>query len=258
MKLGKQVPKTPLGEKSGRAAPAADAVRALPRVDRGTAEGEAVRRAHPDYLARAHRPDRPGSASTYRADHRRGHRGAGDLAQLESSNLIRNPDLWKSLIGVGLVVATEMGIAWYFLERFGRRVLKANSAIKLVLAASLMILFTALARLFIELNFNPYLTPLAGLSIIGTMLLGPRIMFPVVVITSINVGIMSGNDFLLTAALLLGSGFAIYTVVRVRSRQQLLKAGLFIALVTAVVTFAVGLLGGGTPPKRCGRACWVS
>jgi putative nucleotidyltransferase with HDIG domain len=112
-----------------------------------------------------------------------------------------------------------------------------------------MILFTALARLFIELNFNPYLTPLAGLSIIGTMLLGPRIMFLVVVITSINVGIMSGNDFLLTAALLLGSGFAIYTVVRVRSRQQLLKAGLFIALVTAVVTFAVGLLGGGTPSE---------
>ncbi|HEY6581650.1 MAG TPA: hypothetical protein VIZ60_11045, partial [Rubrobacter sp.] len=173
----------------------------------------------------------------------------GDLAQLESSNLIRNPDLWKSLIGVGLVVATEMGIIGYFLERFGRRVLKANSAIKLVLAASLMILFTALARLFIELNFNPYLTPLAGLSIIGTMLLGPRIMFPVVVVTSINVGIMSGNDFLLTAALLLGSGFAIYTVVRVRSRQQLLKAGLFIALVTAAVTFAVGLLGGGTPSE---------
>src|ERR671920_2377409 len=63
-------------EKGGRAAPAADAVRALPRVDRGTAEGEAVRRAHPDNLACAHRPDRPGSASTYRADHRRGNRGA--------------------------------------------------------------------------------------------------------------------------------------------------------------------------------------
>jgi putative nucleotidyltransferase with HDIG domain len=173
----------------------------------------------------------------------------GGLGQPESGGLIHSPELWKSLIGVGLVVATEMGIAWYFLERFGRRILKTNSAIRLVLAASLMILFTALARLFIELNFNPYLTPLAGLSIIGTMLLGPRIMFLVVVVTSINVGIMSGNDFLLTAALLLGSGFAIYTVVRVRSRQQLLKAGLFIAGVTAVVTFAVGLLGDGTPSE---------
>jgi cyclic-di-AMP phosphodiesterase PgpH len=173
----------------------------------------------------------------------------GDLAQLESSNLIRNLDLWKSLIGVGLVVATEMGIAWYFLERFGRRILKTNSAIRLVLAASLLILFTALARLFIELNFNPYLTPLAGLSIIGTMLLGPRIMFLMVVVTSINVGIMSGNDFLLTAALLLGAGFAIYAVVRVRSRQRLLKAGLFVAVVTTVVTFAVGLIGGGNPSE---------
>src|SRR5919202_862896 len=151
-----------------------------------------------------------------------------DLARLESSDLLQaTHSWWMSLVGVGIVVATEMGIAWYFLERFGRRILKNKIEIRMVLAASLTILFTALARLFIEFNFNPYLTPLAGLSIIGTMLLGPRLMFLIVVVTAINVGIMSGNDFLLTAALLLGSGFALYTVVRVRSRQRLLKAGLF-------------------------------
>ena len=66
-----------------------------------------------------------------------------------------------------------------------------------------------------------------------------------VVITSVNVGILSGNNFLLTAALLLGSGFAIYSTVRVDSRQRLLKAGLVIAAVMGVVTFAVGLIGGG-------------
>ena len=170
-----------------------------------------------------------------------------DLDKLQASNLIHTPDPWLALIGVGIVVATEMGIAWYFLERFGRRILRTNMAIRLVLAVSLTILFTALARLFVELDFNPYLTPLAGLSIIGTMLLGPRLMFLMVVISAINVGIMSGNDFLLTAALLLSSGFAIYTVVRVHSRQRLLRAGLFIAAVTAVVTFAVGLIGGGSP-----------
>jgi len=171
----------------------------------------------------------------------------GDLARLEAEDLIRQADPWMSLLGVGIVVATEVGIAWYFLERFGRRILKTNMEIRLVLAVSLTILFTALARFFIELNFNPYLTPLAGLSIIGTMLLGPRLMFLIVVITAINVGIISGNDFLLTAALLLGSGFAIYTAVRVGSRQRLLRAGLFIALVMAIVTFAVGLIGGGSP-----------
>ncbi len=169
-----------------------------------------------------------------------------DLSRLESLSLIQEANPWSALLGVGLVVAAEMGVAWYFLERFGRRLFKANTAIRLVLAASLTILFTALARFFIELSFNPYLTPLAGLSIIGTILLGPRLMFLMVVITGINVGIIAGNDFLLTAALLLSSGFAIYTVVRVDSRRRLLKAGLFIAVVTGVVTFAVALVGGGT------------
>ena len=168
-----------------------------------------------------------------------------DIVELEASDLIHQTDPWTALLGVGLVVAAEMGIAWYFLERFGKRILKANTAVRLVLTASLTILFTALARFFIELSFNPYLTPLAGLSIIGTVLLGPRLMFLTVVITAINVGIMSGNDFLLTAVLLLSSGFAIYTVVRVGSRKRLLKAGLFIAVITAVVSFAAGLIGGG-------------
>jgi putative nucleotidyltransferase with HDIG domain len=172
-----------------------------------------------------------------------------DRTRLESLDLLQQSDPWLALVGVGIVVAAEMWICWYFLERFGKRILKTNTAIRLVLAASLTILFTALARLFIVFDFNPYLTPLAGLSIIGTLLLGPRLMFLMVVITSVNVGILSGNNFLLTAALLLGSGFAIYTTVRVDSRQRLLKAGLVIALVMGVVTFAVGLIGGSGPQE---------
>lgn len=169
---------------------------------------------------------------------------SGNFEQIET--LLQNPNPWTVLLGVALVVAIELGIAWYFLERFGRRILKTNTAIRIALAASLTVLFTALARFFIELDFNAYLTPLAGLSVIGTMLLGPRLMFLMVVVTAVNIGVMKGNDFLLTASLLLSSGFAIYTVVRVDSRQRLLKAGLVIAAVTAVVTFAVGLIGGGT------------
>lgn len=169
-----------------------------------------------------------------------------DLVQLQalSVNPISNP--WTVFLGVGLVVAAEMGMAWYFLERFGRRILRTNALIRIILAASLTILFTALARIFITLSFDPYLTPLAGLSIIGTMLLGPRLMFLTVVVTSVNIGIIGGNDFYLTAALLLASGFAIYTVVRVDSRTRLLKAGLLVAGVTALVTFAVSLVGGNT------------
>jgi putative nucleotidyltransferase with HDIG domain len=171
-----------------------------------------------------------------------------DLGQLEAMLLDPNPNPWTVLLGVALVVGIELGIGWYFLERFGKRILKTNTAIRIALAASLTILFTALARFFTELNFNEYLTPLAGLSVIGTMLLGPRLMFLLVVVTSVNIGIMSGNDFLLTTSLLLSSGFAIYTVIRVDSRQRLLKAGLFIAAVTGVVTFAVGLIGGANFP----------
>src|SRR5919202_390662 len=152
---------------------------------------------------------------------------------------------WTRFLGVGIVVATEMWITWYFLERFGKRILRSNTLIRILLAALLLILFTALAKAFIVLSLPPYLIPLAGLSILGTILLGPRLMFLMVVITSVNVGILAGNDFFLTAILLLTSGFAIYTVLRVGSRMELLRAGLLIALVSGIVTFAVVLIGGG-------------
>ncbi|HET7480854.1 MAG TPA: HDIG domain-containing protein [Rubrobacteraceae bacterium] len=166
------------------------------------------------------------------------------IAQLQALSIVRDTNPWTVILGVALVVAAEMGVAWYFLERFGKRILRNNAMIRIVLAASLTILFTLLARGFVLLSLDPYLIPLAGLSIIGTILLGPRLMFLMVVISAVNVGIIGGNDFLLSAALLLTSGFAIYTVVRVTSRQQLLKAGLFIAVVMAGITFAVSLVGG--------------
>src|SRR5919206_4112051 len=157
-----------------------------------------------------------------------------------------SPNPWTAFLGVGIVVATEMWIAWYFLERFGKRILRSNALIRILLAASLLVLFTTLARVFVLLSLPPYLIPLAGLSILGTILLGPRLMFLMVVITSVNVGILAGNDFFLTAILLLTSGFAIYTVLRVGSRMELLRAGLLIALVSGIVTFAVVLIGGGS------------
>lgn len=166
-----------------------------------------------------------------------------DIAQLESLGVIGNGGSWKFLLGTGLVIAAEMGVGWYFLERFGNRILRTKQVIRVTLAASLTILFTALARLFVELSVPPQVIPLAGLSIIGTILLGPRLMFLMVVISSVNVGIIGGNDFFLTAALLISSGFAIYTAVRVSSRTQLLWAGIFIASVTSVVMFAVSLVG---------------
>jgi len=155
------------------------------------------------------------------------------------------PSSWTAFLGVGIVVATEAWIARYFLERFGQRILRSNALIRVLLAALLLVLFTALARAFILFSLPPYLIPLAGLSILGTILLGPRLMFLMVVITSVNVGILAGNDFSLTASLLLASGFAIYTVVlRVGPRMELLRAGLLIALVSGIVTFAVALVEG--------------
>ena len=169
----------------------------------------------------------------------------GDVARLEALGLTGGANPWSVFLGVGIVVATEMWIAWYFLERFGKRILKGKAIIRILLASLLLILFTALARAFVLLSLPSYLIPLAGLSILGTILLVPCLMFLMVVIESVNIGIIAGNDFFLASVLLLTSGFAIYTVLRVGPRTEFLWAGLPIALVTGVVTFAFALIGGG-------------
>ena len=178
----------------------------------------------------------------------------GDVARLRALGLTGGANPWSVFLGVGIVVATEMWVAWYFLERFGTRILKGKAIIRVLLASLLLILFTALARAFVLLSLPNYLIPLAGLSILGTILLGPRLMFLMVVIESVNIGIIGGNDFFLTSVLLLTSGFAIYTVLRVGPRTEFLWAGLLIAVVTGIVMFAFALIGGGGPSSAVGQA----
>src|ERR687890_1958383 len=72
-----------------------------------------------------------------------------DRSRLESLDLLHPSDPWMALVGVGIVVAAEMWISWYFLERFGQRILKTNSAIRLGLAPSPPGLFTPPPRLLI-------------------------------------------------------------------------------------------------------------
>jgi putative nucleotidyltransferase with HDIG domain len=179
-----------------------------------------------------------------------------DIAKLEALGLVRSSNPWTVFLGVGLVVATELGIAWYLFDRFGARLFRTNMHTKLVLAALLTVIFTALAQIFTLAELNPYLTPLAGLGILGTILLGPRIAFLMVVITSVNAGIIADNDFYLTAALLLSSGFAIYTVVRARSRSELLRAGLIVAGVMAGISFATSLIGGAELSVAAFQGLW--
>lgn len=178
----------------------------------------------------------------------------GDVARLRALGLTGGANPWSVFLGVGIVVATEMWVAWYFLERFGKRILKGKAIIRVLLASLLLILFTALARVFVLLSLPNYLIPLAGLSILGTILLGPRLMFLMVVIESVNIGIIGGNDFFLTSVLLLTSGFAIYTVLRVGPRTEFLWAGLLIAVVTGIVMFAFALIGGGGPSSAVSQA----
>jgi len=170
---------------------------------------------------------------------------AQDLARLEALGVVPGGYSWTALLGVGIVVATELWISVYFLERFGKRILKGKAAIRVLLAALLVVIFTALARVFVIMGLPAYLIPLPGLSMLGTILLGPRLMFLLVVVSSVNVGIIAGSDFFLSATLLLTSGFAIYAVLRrVGPRTELLWAGLFVAAVSGVVAFAAGLIAG--------------
>ena len=78
-----------------------------------------------------------------------------DRSRLESLDLLQRSRPWMALVGVGIVVAAEMWIAWYFLERFGSAVLQDQLGECRVLAASLTILFTALARFLSSSNSIP-------------------------------------------------------------------------------------------------------
>ena len=147
---------------------------------------------------------------------------------------------WKAWLGILMLVLLEVAVLFLVLGRFSTKVVGDNN--NEVIVTTLMLIFAAISRLVMFAPLSPYLMPMAGLGMLGTVIFNTRTGLLLVSLASLNLGLMTHSDFGYAAAGLLIGIFALHRVSRLVQRSELLSAGGLIMLVSCPTIFAVELV----------------
>ncbi len=161
------------------------------------------------------------------------------LAALEALGLYRERFPWKQLSGTVLISAALFSAWFLFSLHFARGFLTER---RLIFVGILFILLILAARFFPAKII--YLIPLPLLSIVLSSLFGFPFAFAFTVFSALGIGLIQGNDFLLSFVLLLGGTFGAYRTRQVLRPIDFLRGGLTSGLVLAFSVGAVSLILG--------------
>ncbi|MHB0866097.1 MAG: HD family phosphohydrolase [Thermoleophilia bacterium] len=164
-----------------------------------------------------------------------------NVAALRALGLTEQTGKYAAILGVGLMVLVQVLIMFLYINRFEPKV-RASRAQQFIVA-SLVLLFTAMIRIFEIEPLSPLLVPFSALAMLGTFLVGTRLALIMVLIVSANLAMTAGSDpqFLLVALM---SGLAgAFLVTNVFQRRDLIRAGIIAGIVIIVTAVGGGQLG---------------
>ena len=114
---------------------------------------------------------------------------------------------------------------------------------KIVLLLCLLILLiVTVSKAVIFSSWSMYAIPLASISMLVAILINPGEAVMITVILSFYIGVLAGVKFDLALTLLAGGIVGIYSVLNVRKRRDLTKAGVLVGLSQMVSIVSVGLI----------------
>jgi membrane-associated HD superfamily phosphohydrolase len=115
----------------------------------------------------------------------------------------------------------------------------------------LLLFFTVLSRVLIIHPLSAYLIPVAALGMIVTIVLNARSAFLMVVLMSLNVGLLADLDMRYALVAIITGVFSVYLVTRVVQRVALLGAGAVTMILAAFTIFSVELFRESGSLKLC-------
>lgn len=169
------------------------------------------------------------------------------IEALEELNL-RQPQVhWGDVLGTVLVTSVLAGLLGLYLWRYEPELIDRPRNLMLLL---LLLLFYLLAAKLMVPNRTvlPYLYPLASMSMLLAVLLGPGLAVTAAVAIAALTGVLSGGS--LEIAVYAGAGSVVAGLVmgRVERLNTFFRAGLYVAVINVLLLLAFRLPAGATDP----------
>lgn len=160
-----------------------------------------------------------------------------NLLILQALNVTQGRSGWKIWVG-SLFFALLVAVVFSrLLHRFNKSTGLEN--IMLLALTLLLLFFTLAARLLIIHPLSGYLIPVAAIGMVVTIILNARSAFLMVVLLSLNVGLLVDLDMRYVVVAIIAGAFSVYLVTRVVQRAALLGAGVATAFLAAFTIFSV-------------------
>ena len=162
-----------------------------------------------------------------------------DMLVLQALGEAQGRSGWKIWLGIFFIAFLEAVAFSRLLHRFNKTTGLQN-LMRLALV-TLLLLFTLIARLLIISPLSAYLIPVAAIGMVVTIILNARSAFLMVVLLSLNVGLLTDLDMRYSLVAIIAGAFSVYLVTRVAQRVALLGAGAATAVLAAFAIFSVEL-----------------
>lgn len=170
-----------------------------------------------------------------------------DILILTKLGLLESGFKWDQFLYIFFISFATLLLFGFYIYKFELKVYR--NVRKLVIISMLLVLFTALIRLFttlssIHLNFWNYLFPVIAASMLCTIIFNVPLGIMMTICLGIFSGIATNFDFSIALAYTVGGIFTTYLVSNVSQRSQVMRAGFISSLILGFSFLTVNLIRG--------------
>ncbi|TEB11539.1 HD family phosphohydrolase [Pelotomaculum propionicicum] len=175
------------------------------------------------------------------------------MVKLQALGLTRQRLPFPSILGIFLLVSMLMTVVLFYIYQQNRDIYEHAGHLYLLGMIVLVVLGVGKAIVAINVNQWPefgaqfgYMVPVAAVGMLIAILLDSRLAVLVVAVTSLMLGVMTGNQLRFGVVGLIGGITGVYSVSKLSQRGDLVRAGFYTSVANVVAIFIMGLVN-GTP-----------
>ncbi len=162
---------------------------------------------------------------------------------------------WKVWLGIFILMLLEAALFSRVMHRFNKTEEEYDNNMLLALVF-LLLLATGIARVLVIQPLSPYVIPVAAIGVIVAVILNARSALLMVVLTAMNIGLLTDLDMRYVLVAVVVGGLSLYLVSRVTKRMALLGVGLVAMVLAAISIFAVEMFAGATAQEALSEGTW--
>lgn len=180
---------------------------------------------------------------------------AQHMLVLKALGLITARSGWKIWLGIFVLMLLETALFSRLVRRFNRAQPQFDNNMFLALVF-LLLLATGLSRVLVIPPLSAYVIPVAALGIVVAIILNARTALLLVVLNSLNIGLLANLDLRFPAVGLLVGGLTLCFVSRVTRRTGLVATALVTMVLTALTIFSVEFFAGSEAGEALQASIW--